>query len=607
MRTLLLVGLLTFPLFGSVAQAQSESSKREFRAVWIATVSGLDWPKTRGITQQQNELRGYLDVLRASGVNAILFQVRSEGDALYASDIEPWSHVLAGAQGQDPGYDPLEFAIEEAHKRGMELHAWLNPFRAEASAGSRTLDDAHVSKKHPDWILKFGGTSIALINPGIPDARDYNASIVADIVRRYDVDGIHFDDYFYPYPSGQGFSGITNEDESTFAAFRRGFIDRGDWRRDNINLFVQQVADSIAAINPNVKYGISPFGIWKSGTPSGTNGLNAYSTIYADALAWTQARNLDYLTPQLYWNFGGGQDYAKLAPWWQSQMAGGRHLYPGLGAYRDYAQTGVPAQIRFNQTTGIEGSVLFRSFNVTVNGRLAEPGKPVQTNYNPLRDSLQQVLWKTIALPPTMPWKDDVIPNAPTALARQSTPENIRLTWEAPSAAGDGDEASWYAVYRFEETPDLPADLENAANLLAVVPGDSLAYTDRSAERFTTYQYVVTALDRTWNESAAASPVTATSSTGRVEAGRHCVSLLRSPTRSRLIRASGSHLGASERVTARVYSTLGQEVARLAWRTLYPAGTHSLLWSPDGLASGAYFVVMETDRVRKSVVVTRAR
>lgn len=607
MRTLLLVSLLTVLFLGTSAQAQPESSKREFRAVWIATVSGLDWPKTRGAVQQQNELRGYMDVLKSSGVNAIFFQVRSEGDAIYESDFEPWSHVLTGTQGQDPGYDPLAFAIEEAHKRGMELHAWLNPFRAEANAGSRTLDDQHVSKKHPDWILTFNGTNISLINPGIPDARDYNASIVADIVRRYDVDGIHFDDYFYPYPSGQSFSGITNEDEPTFAAYRRGFIDRGDWRRDNINLFVQQVADSITAINPNVKYGISPFGIWKSGTPSGTNGLNAYSTIYADALAWTQARNLDYLTPQLYWNFGGGQDYAKLAPWWQSQMAGGRHLYPGLGAYRDYAQTGVPAQIRFNQTTGIEGSVLFRSFNVTVSGRLAVPGQPVQSNYNPLRDSLQQVLWKDMALPPTMPWKDDVIPNAPTALARQSTPEHIRLTWEAPLAAEDGDEASWYAVYRFREAPDLPADLENAANLLAVVPGDSLAYTDRSTERFTTYQYVVTALDRTWNESAAASPVTATSS---ADAGEVREGLLLLPSQPNpfvgqtLIRFALAQPG---RITARVYSVLGQQVAELASSTPHAAGTHQLTWSGEGAASGAYLVVVQTTTARESVVVTKMR
>ncbi len=605
MRTLLLVSLLTLS-FGSSALAQPESSKREFRAVWIATVSSLDWPKSSGAVQQQNEFRAYLDVLKESGVNAIFFQVRSEGDALYSSDLEPWSHVLTGTQGQDPGYDPLAFAIEEAHKRGMELHAWLNPFRAEVRAGARTLDASHVSVKHPDWIMTFNGTNIALINPGIPAARDYNASIVADIVRRYDVDGIHFDDYFYPYPSGS-FSGVTNEDEPTFAAFRRGFIDRGDWRRDNINLFVQQVADTINAINPNVKYGISPFGIWKSGTPSGIVGLNAYSTIFADALAWTQARSLDYLTPQLYWNFGGGQDYAKLAPWWMDQMSGGRHLYPGLGAYRDYARTGVPRQIRFNQTSGIQGSVLFRSQNITVDERFAEPGKPVVFDYNPLRDSLQQTLWKHPALPPTMPWKDDIIPNAPTALTHQQTPENIRLTWQAPMAASDGDVASWYAVYRFDGAPDLPADLENAANLLDVVSGDSLAYTDRSAERFATYQYVVTALDRTWNESVAATPVTATSSAdaNALESDLHILPSQPNPfSNETTIRFA---MGQSDHVTARVYSVLGQQVAELAFDALYPAGTHGLSWEGEGAASGAYFVVVETSNTRETVVVTKTR
>jgi uncharacterized lipoprotein YddW (UPF0748 family) len=598
--SLVLLVLLAAPAFSQPA----DPPKREFRGVWIATVGGLDWPDASTPELQQAELVRYFDRLRDSGVNAIIFQIRSEGDALYASDLEPWSHVLTGTQGQDPGWDPLAFAIEEAHKRGMELHAWFNPFRARSSATVQA--SSHVVNTRPEWILNFSGSN-PLIDPGIPEARAYNASVVADVVRRYDVDGVHFDDYFYPYPnSGRGFPGITNEDDASYAADPRG-LTRGNWRRDNINRFIQQVADSIAAVKPHVKYGISPFGIWQSGVPRGIVGMNAFSEIYADALAWLRAENLDYLTPQLYWNFGGGQDYAALAPWWQGQMRGDRHLYPGLGAYRDYAQTGVPAQIRFNQERGIQGSVLFRSDNITISGRAVVDGQIVR-DHNPLRDSLQQVLWANLALPPTMPWKDAVAPNAPSDLRHAVTPENIRVMWSAPGAATDEDEASWYAVYRFERAPDLPADLEHSRHLIAVVPGDSLGYTDRSAEAFVTYRYAVTALDRVWNESAPAAPIVATSvdsGFGSVGSGLRVLPGQPNPFRGATqVRFS---LAQPERVTARVYSALGQEVACLAEGRTFTTGTHTLTWSPDRLASGAYFVVVETASARESVVVTRAQ
>ncbi len=607
MRTLVLLLLMLAPL---AVHAQSDPPKREFRAVWIATVGGLDWPNSVDSDRQRAEFSSYLDVLKASGVNAIFFQVRSEGDALYVSDREPWSRVIAGAQGRAPSpfYDPLQYAIDEAHKRGMELHAWFNPFRAEVSADPLKLDDLHIVKTHPEWTITFPQTGLTLVDPGIQAARDYTASIVADVVRRYDIDGVHFDDYFYPYPNGgKGFDGITNEDDASYAADSRGISSRSSWRRDNINLFVQQVADSISAIKPHIKYGISPFGIWQSGVPRGITGLNAFTQIYADATAWVKAQSLDYLTPQLYWNFGGGQDYAKLAPWWQEQMTGGRHLYPGLGAYRDYAQTGVPRQIRFNQTSGIQGSVLFRSNNITVNGRLAEPGKPIVTNYNPLRDSLQQVLWSNPALPPTMPWKDSVVPNTPGGFVSSLTAEGVRLSWEAPPAASDGDVASWYAVYRFDQAPNLPADLDSGKNLLSVVSGDSLSYTDRSADGSTTYRYVITALDRNWNEGEAALPITVTSSIEDSEAqsGLRLFSPQPNPfSQDMTIRFA---LGQSERVTARVFSTLGQEVAVLASDVPYSVGTHALRWAPERLASGAYFVVVETSHARKSMVITRSR
>ena len=281
--------------------------KREFRGAWLATVANLDWP-VRGDTpqNQKNQLISLFDGMSAAGINAVIFQVRPECDALYASPYEPWSYALTGSQGSAPSpfYDPLQFAVDEAHRRGMELHAWFNPYRAERSVDSYALAGNHVVVQHADWILTFAasGTTapLKILNPGIPEVREFVARVVADIVRRYDVDGIHADDYFYPYPP----QAITNQDDATFAAYPRGFTNRGDWRRDNVNLLMKLVRDSIAAIKPWVKFGMSPFGIWKNGVPPGITGLDAYSVIYGDAIAWLHDRSVDYLTPQLYWRIG---------------------------------------------------------------------------------------------------------------------------------------------------------------------------------------------------------------------------------------------------------------------------------------------------------------
>ncbi|MGH7451691.1 MAG: glycoside hydrolase family 10 protein, partial [bacterium] len=284
--------------------ATDNPPKREFRGAWIATVINLDWPSTPGLAPgtQRGELMRLLDELQAAGINAVMFQVRSECDAMYASTIEPWSYWLTGGQGRAPSpfYDPLQFAVQEAHKRGMELHAWLNPYRSVREIGSYANAANHVSVQHPEWLFRAGNTRV--LDPGLPMVRAYVTSVVMDVVNRYDVDGIHFDDYFYPYPPDQ----ISNQDDATFANYSRGFTNRGDWRRDNVNLLIKMIHDSIQVVKPYVKFGISPFGIWRNGIPTGITGLDAYNTIYCDALAWLQQQTIDYLTPQLYWPFGGG-------------------------------------------------------------------------------------------------------------------------------------------------------------------------------------------------------------------------------------------------------------------------------------------------------------
>ncbi len=228
-----------------------------------------------------------LDQLKATGISCVVFQVRPACDALYASPYEPWSYWLTGTQGAGPAveFDPLAFAIAEAHKRGMELHAWFNPYRAEKTIGQFTLAANHVVKQHPDWILTFPSSKLKILDPGLPQVREFNAKIVADIVRRYDVDGVHADDYFYPYDPT-----ITTEDAATFQNYSRGFTNIGDWRRDNVNLQMKMLMDSVNAIKPYVKFGMSPFGIWKNGVPPGIIGLDAYSTLFADAIAWLHDR-----------------------------------------------------------------------------------------------------------------------------------------------------------------------------------------------------------------------------------------------------------------------------------------------------------------------------
>lgn len=494
MKSLVLCAIIFF--LSPTLFAQSTPPKREFRAAWIATVTNLDWPSSNNLStdQQKQQLINILDELKKDGINVVIFQVRSECDAMYSSAYDPWSYWLTGAQGIPPYpyYDPLEFAIQEAHKRGMELHAWFNPYRAERSVGSYTLDPNHVSVKHPDWVLQI--STFKFLNPGLPDVRNYITSVIYDVVSRYDIDGVHFDDYFYPYPpNNMTSSASTNAlDDAAFAADPRGFINKNDWRRDNVNILVQQVYDSIQSIKPWVKFGISPFGIWQPGYPSGITGMNAYADIYCDAIAWLHKKSIDYLTPQLYWPFGGGQDYGKLQPWWaDSVAANSRHFYPGHAYYRIVNWTSpseMPNQIRLDRSNPkVEGSVFFRA------GNFAENPKGVT-------DTLRNNLYKYLAISPIMNWKDIVPPNPIQNLRFERLANGqAGLTWDLPAVASDGDTASRYVVYRFNKSNITITDLDSSKNILNVegfrqsIPGTPSGGGP--------YYFVVTALDRNFNES----------------------------------------------------------------------------------------------------------
>ncbi|GAA4927003.1 family 10 glycosylhydrolase [Streptomyces coeruleoprunus] len=308
----------------------------EFRGMWLATVLNRDWPSRSGLSpaEQREELLARLDAAVRCRLNTVFFQVRPTADALWPSPYEPWSHWLTGVQGKDPGWDPLGTAVEEAHRRGLHLHAWFNPYRIATHADPSRLVARHPARVHPDWAVTYAGR--LYYNPGLPEVRRFVQTAMLDAVRRYDIDAVHFDDYFYPYPvAGEAF-----DDDAAYAAHGAGFPNRAAWRRNNVDLLVREMSERIKDIKPAVRFGISPFGIWRNASTdplgSDTRGLQSYDDLHADTRRWVKQRWIDHVVPQLYWHIGyGAADYAKLVPWWNGVVRGtGVQLYVGEGLYR---------------------------------------------------------------------------------------------------------------------------------------------------------------------------------------------------------------------------------------------------------------------------------
>lgn len=302
------------------------SHEREFRAAWIATVSNINYPSSQSLSVEasQAELRALLDVAAAHRLNAVIFQVRPESDALYDSELEPWSRFLTGSQGQDPGFDPLTYLIEQAHPMGIEVHAWVNPYRAKSSLSS-TLAPGHIALDEAAYAYEYG--NLLWMDPGAEPVQERTIDVVLDIVDRYDVDGIHFDDYFYPYPNGEVFP-----DAATYGAYQDGGgeLGRDDWRRDNVNQLVEVLYESIVGTRDHIRFGISPFGIYRPGMPEGIVGLDQYAEIFADPLLWMDEGWVDYLAPQLYWPTTQTQQaYEPLLEWWSSMTSEGRYIFTG--------------------------------------------------------------------------------------------------------------------------------------------------------------------------------------------------------------------------------------------------------------------------------------
>ena len=493
-KTLLLLTLATlfYACSDKGVYSGTNSAKREFRGAWIQCVNGQF--QNLGTERMKQNLTYQLDELQKDGVNAIIFQVRPECDALYNSPYEPWSRFLTGVQGQAPSpyWDPLEWMVNECHKRGMELHAWINPYRAKTK-NTTNLANNHIARTHPERMFEYDG--LYILNPGIPSNREYICTIVKDIVKRYDIDGLHIDDYFYPYPV----TGLSIPDSKEFSAYNNGLRNVEDWRRDNVNLFIKQVHEAIKSVKPWVKFGISPFGIYrnKASDPvngSETNGTQNYDQLYADILLWVNNGWIDYCVPQIYLEIGNkAADYKTLITWW-NKYTSNRHLYIGEDVERTvkYADPNnannnqMAAKFKLHQQMqNVKGTVLWYSRAV-----VDDTGK-----YGTM---LRNYYWKRPALPPLMPYIDKKAPKKPKNVGVVKMSDgNTVLCWETPKGKKWDDEVQRFVVYKFRH--DEKVNLNDPSKIITITSNKMLKLPYVNGK--TKYTYVVTALDRMSNES----------------------------------------------------------------------------------------------------------
>lgn len=491
--------LTVFCLTLNSGQGQS-FPKRELRAAWIATVVNIDWPSRKGLSSQQQQVEyvKLLDLLKSVGMNAVIVQVRPTADAFYPSSYEPWSEYLSGVQGQspEPYYNPLAFMIQQAKERGLEFHAWFNPYRVSMK-DTFNFAETHPIHKHPEWFLKYGGKWY--YDPGHPQAQEFVLQSILETVKHYDLDAVHFDDYFYPYR-------IANEvfpDSSTYASYGTSFASVDDWRRNNVDYFVKELSSRIKREKPFVKFGISPFGVWrnKSQDPEGSDtqaGQTNYDDLYADVLKWLKEGWIDYITPQLYWHIGFKvADYAVLLDWW-SKHSYGKHVYIGQGVYRVGGKgwespDELPNQINLNRNyTEVKGSMYFNSKTFLEN--------KLGVNQTMIR------MYRYPALIPSMSWIDAKAPMAPSIKrAKGSQGRGIEISWTDSTAS----DASYYVVYRFQKGNLISAD--NPANIAAIVqrkPASKQFWIDDQTDKRKNYSYSISSVDRGHNESVISDPVT---------------------------------------------------------------------------------------------------
>lgn len=473
--------------------------KREFRGVWVATVLNIDYPEkpTTNSIALQEKWRKLLEKYKKLGLNAVVVQIRSAGEAFYPTELAPWSQFLTGEQGKAPDreYDPLKKMIELSHEMGFEFHAWFNPYRLTMNLDTINLSEKHDYFRHRDWVVKYG--TRYYLNPGIPDVRKHLTSVVMEVVKKYDIDAVHFDDYFYPYKvRGEEFP-----DTAEFRMYGSEFQDIGDWRRSSVDSLILELNTQMKAAKPYLKFGISPFGVWRNVAtdPYGSltrAGIESYDDLYADILKWLREDWIDYVAPQLYWNIGfPPADYELLVDWW-SKNKFGKQLYIGHAVYK-IANNPEPAwldpnellrQINLNRhTPEVDGSILFSS-------------KQILKNPLGVADSIRTFEY---AKPALLPVADNLpleTPAAPRLKRVGSEKGEVKLKWK-PSRADRNNPPSHYVVYRFEG--DRVGDLDEAEHISIITPinGNYLSACDCEMEEGKYYTYVVTAVNRAMEES----------------------------------------------------------------------------------------------------------
>lgn len=486
-----------FIFFLLTSYASIAQPKFEFRGVWIATVNNIDWPlaATNNPEKQRADFIRILDMHQRNGMNVMIVQIRPAADAFYPSAFEPWSQWLSGVQGQAPNpyYDPLEFMITETHKRGMEFHAWLNPYRAVHNIGASSVSSNHITRLHPEWFLTYGDKKY--FNPGNKAAQAFVVNVVQDIVKRYDIDAIHMDDYFYPYR----IPGKEFPDGATYAK-SGSTLSKDDWRRSNVDSIIVAIHNVIKKEKKNCRFGISPFSVWrnKDKDPEGSDsraGQTNYDDLYADILLWLKKGWIDYVTPQLYLEIGHDKiAYEKLLDWW-SHHSYGKHIYIGHGIYRTTENqpkwknpAELPNQIKLlRQYSNVQGSVYFSS-------------KSFERNPNGWNDSLQNNYYRYPALVPPMPWIDTTKPTMPIVQHKLMNDTTLQIT--VKPGLSNRAKIKYFVVYRYAGEVNNEELIKNPAYLSRiVVQPEGFEIKEKISPDNVVYRYSITAVSTTNNES----------------------------------------------------------------------------------------------------------
>ena len=479
------------------------AQKHQMRGLWISSVANIDWPSSQDLTAEeaQQELLDHYEMARERGLNSVFVQIRPSADTFWPSAHEPWSHWLTGEQGEDPGWDPTAFAVEEAHARGLDFHAWFNPYRVTQSGTDlEDLAQGHPARENPDWVVSYAGGHY--YDPGVPEAREHTMDVISEVVENYDVDGVHFDDYFYPYPvEGEEF-----DDDASWAAHGEDFTDRGTWRRDNVDALIRDLGERVKSLDPGVSFGVSPFAVWRNSEtdPAGsdtTAGAETYDDLYADTRRWVEQEWIDYILPQVYWTIRfETADYARLVPWWHDVVDGTEvDLYIGQATYKvgdsdqspEWADAGTMSRhLDLNAEYPLVGGDVYFS------------AEPVRKNLLGHWDILQQEHYSRPALPPVT--GEAPLPESPSEVsvaAAESGGNQLSIEGD-PYARG-------HAVYRISgaagETPD-PCALADGTHLVAVLGEGETTWEDPEGESSDTY--VVTAVNSQNQEGEPSTPAT---------------------------------------------------------------------------------------------------